>query len=460
MPGKHPCHTVFLLSAALILGAALSRCGERRENPTYSEHIAPILHKNCISCHRPGGVAPFPLLTYRDAAKRSKTIRLVTGARIMPPWPADPSYSHFVGEKVLSDEEIRLIQEWVDNGAPVGDSSRIPAPPVFPVGSQLGRPDLVLKMKKPLPIPGDNTDRFMVVKLPFELPADTFIRAIEVVPGNRKLVHHVNGHMIQYDSGAKANVHEGDETADSQVQTFQEAYKKMGILNDDGSYPLLTPSVTNYLPGVIATVYPREVGGYRVKKKGAILLNEIHYGPTPVNDSDQTSVNIFFSSTPPRRPTREIQLGTLGVSDVIPPLVVPPDSIKLFRTEGKILGDVSLLTVNPHMHLLGKSFLAYALKPNGDTIPLIRIRKWDFRWQYFYTFKRPVHLPAGTVIKVEGLFDNTRDNPANPFNPPREIRERNGSMRTTDEMFQFIMTFLPYEPGDENIDLENYSLDK
>ncbi|MBL0032109.1 MAG: hypothetical protein IPP27_07990 [Bacteroidetes bacterium] len=107
------------------------------------------------------------------------------------------------------------------------------------------------------------------------------------------------------------------------------------------------------------------------------------------------------------------------------------------------------------MHLLGKSFIAYAINPQGDTIPLIRIKNWDFRWQYFYTFERMLKIPAGTSIIVEGTFDNTVNNPLNPFNPPQTISEREGSMRTTDEMFQLICTFIPYKTGDENISLQS-----
>ena len=106
------------------------------------------------------------------------------------------------------------------------------------------------------------------------------------------------------------------------------------------------------------------------------------------------------------------------------------------------------------MHLLGKSFWAYALTPSKDTIRLIRIPKWDFNWQNFYTYKHMLKIPAGSTIYIEGVFDNTADNPYNPNHPPKEVKDNQGSMRTTDEMFQFIITYLPYEEGDENISLE------
>ena len=191
-----------------------------------------------------------------------------------------------------------------------------------------------------------------------------------------------------------------------------------------------------------------------MKKSGAILLDNIHYGPSPIDTTDETSFNIFFSPLPATRPVKELILGTSGISKIEPPLVVPTDSIKKFTTSYLVPEDISLLTINPHMHLLGSSFLAYVLLPKGDTLPLIRIPKWDFCWQYFYTFKNITKIPAMSIIQVEGIYDNTENNPLNPFHPPRIIFEREGSMKTTDEMFQLICTYIPYKTGDENISLE------
>ncbi len=107
------------------------------------------------------------------------------------------------------------------------------------------------------------------------------------------------------------------------------------------------------------------------------------------------------------------------------------------------------------MHLIGTSFKAYAVGPGKDTIPLIHIPEWDFRWQYFYTFQKMLKIPAGSRIEVEAVFDNTSDNYNNPFDPPRQIQERTdlygAGMRTTDEMLQFIITYVPYQVGDEDI---------
>jgi hypothetical protein len=237
-------------------------------------------------------------------------------------------------------------------------------------------------------------------------------------------------------------------------------YKKMHIPytdNGDPKFPTLTPNTVYYLPGYLPPNYPQGIGGYRLKKNGAFLLNNIHYGPSPKDTVDMSTINIFFRKNPITRPIGEIQLGTFGVSEIVPEFIIPPNQIKTFHTHTKLSKSISMLSVNPHMHLIGSKFLAYATSPGGDTIPLIRINKWDFKWQYYYTFKHPVKLEAGATIHVYGTFDNTDKNPLNPFHPPQTITNGNGveSMKTTEEMFQFIFTWMPYKDGDENINLDN-----
>jgi hypothetical protein len=183
-------------------------------------------------------------------------------------------------------------------------------------------------------------------------------------------------------------------------------------------------------------------------------MRDIHYGPSPVDTQDDSYFKVFFTDVPPARPTMEMQLGTLGISEIIPPLIIPPGVVKTFTTKTVVDQDISLLTVNPHMHLLGKSFEAFAATPEGRTIPLVKIPKWDFRWQYFYTFPKLIKIPKGSTIAAIGVYDNTAENPNNPFSPPREVIGTNGSMRVTDEMFQLIMTYVPYQAGDEDISLE------
>lgn len=447
---------VLILVAVVLLCIS---CNEKKsvpKNVTYTEHVAPILYSKCTICHRPGGTAHFALVTYEDARRSAGNIAFVTKERMMPPWPADPHYTEFVGERLLTNEEIEILGRWSASGAQKGPDSRMPALPQYPTGAENGIPDLRIPVQ-PFFLKSNSSDRFLLVKVPFELPNDTFASLVEFVPGNRNVVHHVNGDMVLYDFNKKKDVFAGERIVDmvEDTSSLLRAFQKLGLPNDDGTYPTLQKSVVNYLPGVIGQKYPGGLGGYRLPRKGAFLLNDLHYGFTK-NEGirDSSYINVYFTKSPPDRPVQEFQLGTLGVAPVEPNLIIPPDSVKRVRSAFVVPFDISILTINPHMHLLGKSFKGYALKPNGDTIRLISIPKWDFNWQYFYTFKKMVHVPKGSTIVAEGIYDNTRQNLNNPFTPPQEVRDRNGSMKATDEMFQFIITYLPYKEGDEQVSLE------
>lgn len=430
----------------------LVSCAGSRNGLTFTDDIAPLVHRKCSPCHIAGQAAPFELISYQDFSKRPKLIRSTISQRLMPPWPADASYRHFANEYALTDEERGRILTWIEEKMPEGKPTSYPMDALVRE-LNLGIPDLIIPLPK-IPIQGNNKDLFIVMKVPYEIPQDTFIRAVEFVAGNSRLVHHVNIHLIQYDPDKKRNIHEGKEWVLQDQANSQTIHRELGMLQDDGSYPAMTPSISNYLPGAHFTFYPEQIGGYRMSRKGALYLNDFHYGPSPVDTSDASFVRIYFAPSPPVRPLSEFQMGTLGITPVIPDLVIPANQRKTFHIQATIPDDISLVNIVPHMHLIGKRYLAFAVKPSGDTIPLVRIPEWDFRWQYFYTFQKLLHLPRGTTIYVEGEFDNTSDNPNNPFSPPQEIRDRNGSMKTTDEMFQFIVTYLPYKQGDEEISLE------
>ncbi len=470
--GKYsPAALLFALLSIFLCVIPLNSCSEKSAGtdaagssgapadsiPGFYPEIAEIIFNNCTPCHRSGGSGPFPLAQYEDIKKRTRMIKLVTGKRIMPPWPADPEYRHFLGEKLLSAEQIERIALWVDAGAPIGDTLQRVFPGYYPEYSNLGEPDLVLRFP-PYAVPGDGKDHFLLMKVPYSIAQDTFVRAIEFIPGSQMLVHHMNANLISYRDGAKADVYSGQRIVPTNLkQEALQVHRQMDNMNDDGSWPQLTRMVCNYLPGVQHSAYPEGIGGFKLSKQGVFFINDMHYGPSSIPLTDESRFNIFFASEPPKRPSFEFLMGTFGESGtpIEPPLFVPPDSVMTFRTRFTLPEDISLLTINPHMHLLGKSFLAYAVDPDGDTIPLIRIPRWNFRWQYFYTFEKMLPLKAGSTIYVEGVMDNTRDNPDNPFDPPIAIGEPpEGSMRTVDEMLQFIVTYLPYQPGDEDISLK------
>lgn len=434
----------------------LYSCKEKQ--PTFSEDIAPIIYKNCTPCHRPSQPAHITLQTYEQVKSNAQSILFTIQNNIMPPWPADPNYTHFIGEKILSEEEKNKITKWIQANCPIGDANKIPPIPPLAKGSMLGEPDMRIPVT-PIALEGNAQDKFLLIKVPYELPHDTIIRAVEFVPGNTNVVHHVNGDMVRYDEvNKKKNVFDGTFVNDMKLDsTIHTAYKKIGILYDDDTYPTLIKSIVNYLPGVIGQEYPDGIGGWHAGKKNAFLLADLHYGPTRKKTWDSSYINIFFGKNIPYRKIQEFQMGTLGVSPIEPPLHIPPNKITTYITKFTVPKSISILTMNPHMHLLGKSFKAFALTPQNDTIRLIHIPKWNFNWQYFYTFSKMIKIPEGSTIYVEGVFDNTKENPLNPNHPPIEVRDNNGSMKTTDEMFQFIISYLPYENGDENISLERPS---
>jgi mono/diheme cytochrome c family protein len=171
--------------AGLMLGSAAFGAG-----PTFNKDIAPILYQNCATCHRPGQVAPFPLLMYRDAAKRAGLVAAVTAKRYMPPWKAEPGYGHFADERRLSDAQIALIGEWARSGAPEGDPQQKPTPPQFASGWHAGQPNIVLTIPQNFTVAADGHDVFQCLVIPLNFAADRYVKTVEFHPGNPRVVHH------------------------------------------------------------------------------------------------------------------------------------------------------------------------------------------------------------------------------------------------------------------------------
>src|SRR5436190_9562997 len=271
---------------SLILLLTFSFCKEDRsekENVTWSSQVAPIIYKHCTPCHRPGEAGSFNLLSYHDATVRGRLIRFVTQSGYMPPWPADPNYSHFIGERVLSEDEKATIEKWVHIGMPRGDSIVEPKPPVFYKGSFFRKPDLVVKAVEKVKIKGNGTDLFLIMKYPYKLDRDTVVDFIEFVPDQRKLVHHVNSHLVSYDPHRSFDYFNGISIHSDTRSRVLDVYTQMNIPYSDKkhpSFPTLTPNAVYYLPGYTPPVYPSSLGGYRMKKNGLFLLNNLDYGPS------------------------------------------------------------------------------------------------------------------------------------------------------------------------------------
>lgn len=400
--------------------------------PNFSEDIAPIIYNNCTSCHRPGEIGPFSLTNYNEVAAWGSMIQYVTEIKYMPPWKPDREYSQFVGETGLSNQEIQLIADWVAAGSPQGDPNLEPPLPNFPAGSQLGLPDTVLEMAQDYTIAGNNQDDYRVFVLPTGLTEDKEIAALEFRPGNTRAVHHA---LIAYETNGQAAA------MDAQSPGYGYAsFGDFGVMVD-GTF-------TGYTPGIQPIFFPEGIG--TTLPKGADLLLQIHYAPLPTTETDRSLVNVFYKKEGDsiQRELERLPGTPFDLVGGFGSFVIPADTIITFEGTKTLVEDISLISVYPHSHYLGKDWELFALTPTNDTLHIIRIADWDFNWQGAYTFQRMKKIPAGSVIHIKASYDNTSSNPFNPNNPPQSVSWGEG---TADEMYLVGMTYVPYQAGDENI---------
>lgn len=407
------------------------------QTPVWSTDVAPILFNNCASCHRPSGIAPFGLLTYQDAVNRASQIYAAVSSRYMPPWPPDPKFSRLAHERLLSNADIKKIQDWVAGGKPQGDPNLAPPPPSFNADGDLpGTPDMVTKIPT-FTSTATTGDVYQCFVVPSGLSADQYISAFEAIPGNREIVHHV---LVYADTtGACA--------------TLDSNHPGPGYVSFGGVGSNDAILIGGWVPGTQPLQMPDSFG-IRIPKNADIVI-QIHYPQGSAGKVDSTKIKFYFSQLPANdiRPVRiDAVLNHQGVYCTLIPggsLNIPANQTKTYMEVSNIsqlVGDISLLGVAPHMHLIGRSINAYGVK-NGDTLKLIDIPAWDFSWQGFYLFRKLIKVPAGTTLYSEAFFDNTTGNPLNPNNPPQLVT---AGEETTDEMMLTFFIWAFYEPGDEN----------
>ena len=389
-----------LVSAiALLRGPASSAWADPA--PTFSEHIAPILHQNCATCHRPGEAAPFSLLTFDDANRRAKTINRVVGDRYMPPWKPVPGHGSFQGERRLSDEQIATIDAWVTAGAPEGDPALMPQPPEFVSGWQLGEPDLILEMSEAAEIPAEGRDIYRYFALPMDLDEDKWVRAIEVRPSARSVVHHT---LFFLDTDGKA-------------VKLDKADTKAAGFNGRGF------SRGNSLGGWAVGGTPLELSeGYALPMpKGSDFVLQTHFHPSGKKESEKTRVGIYFADQAPEKRLIEFQVPP-GFGARTGLLIAAGDNDYTIEDHLIVPEDLDLITVWGHAHQTCTDMEGIATLPDGSKLPLFKIDEWDFDWQGQYAYKEAVHLPKGTRIDTVIRYDNSAANPDNPNHPPRHIR--------------------------------------
>jgi len=413
-----------LVPILLLLG---QQADVRAQNATWNDNVACIMYTRCTSCHHDGGIAPFSLMTYDNAVATAYGVLHAVNTGSMPPWPPDPNYRSFAHERVLTQQEIDIINEWVTGGMPLG-SGIPPMPPVYDNPEAITSPDLVLTMPN-FTVSSVGNDVYRCFVIPSGLLQDRYIREIEVVPGNREAVHHV---LLYQDVSATPAL-------------LDAADPGPGYTSFGGTGSSASVLIGGWVPGQGKKVYPGSMG---VKiPAGASIVMQVHYPATANGQQDQTKVNIKFASGNVREVSILAPLNHGGLNEG--PLIIPANTVRTFTANYLIPAvNLTVLDVAAHMHLIGKSIKAWAVTPLGVTIPLIDIPEWDFHWQGMYDYRQPLRIPAGSLLYSTATYDNTSANPNNPNNPPQMVTVGES---TTDEMMLIYFGYTIHFPGDENI---------
>ena len=385
---------------------------------TYND-IAPALYKNCTSCHRAGGGAPFSMLTYNEIFPWASNMQTALQNGDMPPWAPDTSYLHFFDERPISQADKDTILAWIAGGALQGNPNLLPPPPNYPQYLLNGTPDLIIQMT-PFNSNANTNDAYNTFILPSGITQSRNIRAIEVVPGNADLIHHV---IIMADTAG-----------DVLIDTSGTSFVAMGDI-----------AIGGYAPGANPILFPNSTQlkmGIEIPANADIILN-IH---TPEGTQGQTitaQVRIYFYpiSEPGIRQVYSFTPLQYWGND----FWMAGGQTKTFSTEQQTYPfDISLYSAFPHSHQICTEILNYAYSTAPvDTIKLMKINNWDFEHQEYYYYKNLVKIPLGYTYHSDHKYENTNSNPNNPFNPPQLITVGTNS---TDEMlfdgFSSFLTFL------------------
>jgi mono/diheme cytochrome c family protein len=386
---------------------------------TYADHAAAIINENCVSCHRPGEVAPFSLVGYENARKWHRMIAWTTEERLMPPWPAEPGYGKFRGELALSDREIEVLKRWAEAGAPMGEEANLPPEPEFGDSTwAMGEPDMLLRVPYQHEIAADGRDEYWHFILQPEIDEPVVVKAMDVHPGNKRVVHHVIGFIDS--TGASLN-----NVPDRENGPL--AYERFG---GPGFIP--SNSLGGWAPGMRPQAFPEGAG--IVVNPGDRLVLQVHYTKTGRPETDQTEVGLYLAD-PDEEITDELRVAWLAHLGLRIPAGEP--EVEVERTFNVPAG-FKVFAVMPHMHLLGQHMEAAVETEGGETIPLVRVPDWSFKWQFAYVFEEPIVLDEPGQIRLKAVYDNSAGNPDNPHDPPREVR---WGENTTDEMMLLVVFY-------------------
>lgn len=407
------------VGATVVAAAALGACGPSGP-PTWNGQVGEIVYENCSSCHRPEGPAPFSLLSYDDAADKRGRIEDAVRSGHMPPWlPAETGIA-FAGDRRLTDAEERALLAWLEADAPQGDGAA-PEAPTYESGWTLGEPDLILEMRDTFDVPMQGHDHFRNFVLPVTVDRPRWVRAVELRPGNAKVVHHATMRVDETRSSRLAD------RADP-MPGFDEMFSRTEARPPGGFF-------LGWTPGRIVTPFPDGMA-WRMEP-GQDFIVQLHLRPTGDPERVSAKVGFWFTDEPPTRTPLIVRLG--GQTMDIP----PGESEYVVRDSVTLPVGVRAFGAYPHAHYLGTRVRTWGVTPEGEEIVLMEIPEWDFNWQDAYRFAEPVPLPAGTELKMEWVYDNTAGNELNPFDPPRRVVYGPSS---ADEMAEFWLQVVPEDP--------------
>jgi hypothetical protein len=384
------------------------------QRPNFASDVAPILHANCAVCHRPGGPAPFALLSYDDARARAKEIRSAVSSRQMPPWSAMSAsgYPELLHDPRLSAKQISTIVSWIDAGTPAGESSKPASPPTFPASWILGLPDLTITLPRPVSLPPDTSARIFNVVLYMNFPTDRWIQAIDYQPSSRGLLNHA----MVFAAPVALNIDEQD---------VLPGFSGLSATGTGASIGQRLAEVDRSLEPIavwtpVSRVWPApDRAGIRLPK-GTNLVLQFHVRPTDTGAIEDGTVALYFSKGAPETSLTSLQVpSSLGI---VAGLDIPAGQARVvFKDELTLPIEVTAFGARGHAHELGRDLKLTARLPNGSVMGLLWIDRWDTRWQQSYYFKSPIRLPKGTRVQVEITYDNSPANPRNPSSPPRRV---------------------------------------
>jgi hypothetical protein len=368
--------------------------------PTFSRDVAPILFKNCTHCHRPGEVAPMSLLTYKDARPWAKAIHAAVLTGVMPPWHADPAHGEFANDRRLNDTDKNTIAAWVAAGAPEGNPGDLPAPPKYVDGWQIGQPDIVFEMAEDYPVPVTGVVQYEWMYIPTNFDGPRYVQALEIRPGNRKLVHHVLAFYRAKPDAQRVPVLLID--SERQRPPTESASGLRPRRTDAGPARL----IATYAPGTVPQVFPQ--GAALRLEAGGVLELQMHYSTNGTAGTDRTKIGLILSKDP--APVEVLANHFYNAKLRLPARAddVRVDADVGFRQDAIVWG------LFPHTHLRGKKWEYRLVLPDGTERMILSVPRYDFNWQTYYMFREPLRVPKGSRIVSSAWYDNSARNGSNP----------------------------------------------